>query len=107
MEFWSGHREHEFSVGPQQASHLLQHRIDFIDMLEHRVGEDPVEAAIRLGNTGSADNMNGRIDPKLSRLRSLGGVGIDSDQVALSGGLQDDPREQPVATAEVKAAALR
>lgn len=106
MKFRTGHREHEFPVGPQHASHLLQHRIDFIDVLEHRVGEDPVEAVIRLRNADTSDDMNGGIDPKLSRLRSLGGVGIDSDQVALPGSLQDDPREQPVTTAEVKAAAL-
>jgi len=106
MELRPGHRKNEFPVGPQQARHLPKHGLDLLDVLEHRIGENPIKAGVSLRHTVTPDGMNCRIDPKLSRLRGLRGVGIDSDHLARPGSLQDDPREQPVTTAEVKAAAL-
>jgi len=106
MEFRPGHGENEFPARPQQPRNFSKHRLDLLDVLEHGIGENPIEAGVAFGHLVAPDGMHGRIDPKLYRLRCLGWIGIDPDHLARPGCLQDDAGEQPVSTAEVKAAAF-
>jgi len=84
MEIRPRHGEHELATATQHARHLGQDVVDAVDVLEHGVGEHPVEGRVGLRDGVAAGLVNGRIDAQNPRLRSLGWIGIDADHHTLT-----------------------
>jgi hypothetical protein len=71
-------------------------------VLEHRIGEDPVEAGIRLRYLARGCGVDALIDPEALCEAHLLGVEVDADDSARAGQLEDERGEQAVAAAEVQ-----
>ena len=106
MEARSRHVEYEFPTTSDQTRDLGKHGVDVRDMLQHRVGQRPVETGIGLGHLVAARDVDAGIDAQRPRLFDFSRIRVDADELAPSNLLQDDPGEQPVATSEVKASAI-
>src|ERR1700674_5546973 len=106
MESVARHGEDKPPLRPKQPGHLREHHIDVGDVLEHRVGKDPVKAAIWLRHAVSGDSVDCRVDAEVPRLRRLSRVRVDANQFTRAGVFEQYASEEPIAAPKVEAPAL-